>query len=485
MTLTDVDEAIRELLRLSQEPKWSRTGIDQAHARMRTLRASGFTNEDVSTLAGQRWSTDAVKKATTGTKVTSPEIRQQIVTTLSTLIGANIPITQVQSALNVLSQTGDQLPLVLEFLATLKEHGITLQQFFENYGQMTKQNLTPPILIQGIQFKNEYEKLGFNPSALSQVKLAAEKYGNFAQVMAALNAYGSLDAIRSEATAKKKELDDTNLLLKTANNQLTKHQQLDQLSTSLATKYTDLQRTLNEAITNIPSNLKKELENVANDFKRQSETEIKAVSETFTKATTDRLKEADSNLKNLSTQFTNSQQTLERTVEESVKKAVTNVESLKTKAEEATTQITSEFNNKLTAFQQQTNTQLTGATEKVTELNNQLQRSSKTLTETVNKGVEDSKKNIEQLTSSAVEAGKKMATIETQFKESQPYLELLYLCDSKQRQSVSPKVLAVMKVLIRGFLEWTKTTSSIRYHNTLENSGSQFLKNLEQESSNV
>src|SRR5208337_2357350 len=97
------------------------------------------------------------------------------------------------------------------------------------------------------------------------------------------------------------------------------------------------------------------------------------------------------------------------------------------KAEETTNQITSEFKNKLTTFQQQSSTQLTGATEKVTELNNQLQQSSKTITETVNKGVEDSQRNVERLTSSAVEAGKKMATIETQFKESQPYLELLYL----------------------------------------------------------
>jgi hypothetical protein len=110
MTITDVERAARELVRLSLEPKWSRDGTAAAYAQMKTLRGSGFSNDDISQLTRKRWSTNSVKKATAGTRVTTPEDEQTTMTILSQIMTENIPLPDLQSAITVLHSLEHNYP---------------------------------------------------------------------------------------------------------------------------------------------------------------------------------------------------------------------------------------------------------------------------------------------------------------------------------------------------------------------------------------
>lgn len=146
MTLIDVEHAARELIRLSQEPRWSRKETAAAHGHMKSLRASGFSNEEISQLTRRRWGTSAVKKVTAGIQVAAPEDHRTAMTVLSEILAEGIPLPDLQSATTVLHQIGTELPYILELLNQLAERKIPVKDFLDDYAKMKSQQLTPQSL---------------------------------------------------------------------------------------------------------------------------------------------------------------------------------------------------------------------------------------------------------------------------------------------------------------------------------------------------
>lgn len=486
MTLTDVENAARELIRLSHEPRWSRTGTAQAYENMRRLRASGFGNEDISRLAGSRWSTNAVKKATAGTPVTAPEDQRQVMTVLQDVITNNIPLPDLQSATTIHHQIGSQLQPILELLTELAARKMTVKEFLDDYGKMKAQQLTPQTLHQALQYREDLEKAGLNLAALSQVKAVAEKHGDFAKVMVALDAYGSLAEIQKEAGDKKRELDNTNYLLETANQQLKKHQELEAASTALLKSYQDLQRSLTDAIKKMPDELTTALNNVTTEFKKQTEEQLKKLFETLSKSASEELKDVSTSLTTLKDEFEKSQKQLADTIEESVKAAAKSIESIVTIASETVTNMEKGYTDKLSTFQKQTTTQLEGITTQLTKMQGDFEKGQKDLEKAVTTGVAESTKRVDDLASHATEVGKKLALSELQYNQSQPYIELSYLSDARYFKSISPRILSTVKVVVRGFVQWVKTSpTSVTYPSVLATSGDAFLQRLNDEVPNA
>jgi myosin heavy subunit len=453
---------------------------------MRRLRASGFGNEDISRLAGSRWSTNAVKKATAGTPVTAPEDQRQVMTVLQEVITNNIPLPDLQSATTIHHQIGSQLPILLELLAELAARKMTPKEFLDDYGKMKAQQLTPQTLHQALQYRDDLEKAGLNLAALSQVKAVAEKHGDFAKVMVALDAYGTLAEIQKEAAVKKKELDDTQQLLETAKEQLKNHQQLEEASKALLKSYQDLQSKLTDAITKMPADLATSLGNVTADFKNKTQEHLNKLSETISNAATKELQDVTTNLNTLKEQFKSSQKELADTIESSAKASIESVESIVTKASETVTQMENAYKGKLDTFQKQTTTQLEGITTQLATMKENFEAGQKKLEQTVTTGVAESTKKVDELATHAVEVGKKLALMETQYNQSQPYIELSYLSDARYFNSISPRVVSTVRVVVRGFLQWVKTSpGSVTYPSVLASSGDAFLQRLNDEVPNV
>jgi len=235
-------EAIRQLNRLATQPKWAHIG-SEAYQHMRTLRACGFTNHQISTITGQRWKTSLVKKVTAKTSVTSPEISQHAISLLNQVVNANLTLPDLQIAIRINQETAGskvQLTEILAFLQKLKDDKIELEKFFQDYSQMQQNQLTPRTLREAIKYKEDLEKAGFNLPALPKLKSLATKYGDPEKVLSAIESYGDLNIINKNLETTKHELEDAKKLLESADSQLKRHQDLEQLSKALVTNYHEL-----------------------------------------------------------------------------------------------------------------------------------------------------------------------------------------------------------------------------------------------------
>jgi hypothetical protein len=479
MTLTDVEHAARELIRLSTEPKWSRQGTAAANRHMRTLRASAFSNDEISQLTRRRWSPNAVKKATAGTRVTAPEDERTTMTVLSEILTQNIPLPDLQSATIVLHQIGPQLPDILELLNQLAERKIPVKDFLDDYARMKMEQLTPQSLKQALDYKQDLEKKNFNLAALSQLKEVAEKYGDFAKVMVALDAYGSLESVQRLTESKKKELEDTNRLLEPAIQQLKAHKDLEEASKGLLKSYQDLQKNLTDAITKMPNDLTTALNQVADEFKKKTDEELKKLSKGMSDSASKEVQETTKNLTTLKEQFNKSKQELSDAVQSAVKTAVEDVNSIVTKGSESVTQVDKTYKDTVESFQKQTTTLLQSLNTQLTKMGQSFETDQKKLQETVATATAESTKKIDELSSHAVEVGKKLDQLEATYKQDMPYLELSHLSDKQYFPYITPRLLYTMKVVVRGFVQWLDTApSSIRNPRILADSGQSFLQNL-------
>ncbi len=295
-----------------------------------------------------------MKKATAGTRVTAPEDERTTMTALSEILTQNIPLPDLQSATTIYHQIGTQLPDILELLNQLAERKIPVKDFLDDYAEMKTQQLTPQSLKQALDYKQDLEKKNFNLAALSQLKEVAEKYGDFAKVMVALDAYGSLEAVQRLTESKKKELEDTNRLLEPAKQQLKAHKDLEEASKALLKSYQDLQKNLTDAITKMPNDLTTALNQVADEFKKKTDEEIKKLSKDLSESASKELQETTKNLTTLKEQFNKSKQELSDAIQTAVKAAIKDVDSIVTKGSESVTQMEKTYKDTVESFQKQT-----------------------------------------------------------------------------------------------------------------------------------
>jgi len=481
LTLIGVEHAARELLRLAAEPRWSREETRAAYGHMRTLRASGFRNEDISKLTRGRWTTAAVKKATAGTTVSTPEDARTVMTVLTEVLAENIPLPDLQSATTLYHQIGSQLPDVLDLLNQLTLHKIPVKDFLDDYAKMKAQGLNPQTLKQVLNYKDDLEKEHLNIAALTQVKAVAEKYGDFAKVMVALEAYGSLGAVQRETEARKKELEDTNRLLEPAKQQLKVHRDLEEASKGLLKSYQDLQKNLTDAITKMPTDLTTALNNVSTNFKEKTDEQLKDLSKKMSESATKELEETSKSLTSLKGQFNDSKKDLAETVKNAVNAALESVKSIVTKGTESVTQIEKDYKAVVDSSQKQTTDTLESLDNKLKEIRENLEVGQQKLQDTITNATADSTKQIHDLASHALEVGKKFNELETAYRQNQPYLELAYL-SNRQFGSITPHVLSTMKTVLRGFVQWLETSpASVRSPNVIANSGRKLLEDLNKE----
>ena len=460
MTLTDVERAARELLRLANEERWSRAGTAAAYREMRRLRASGFTNEDISQLTRPRWGLNAVKKATAGTNVTAPDDAQSVMQTLTDILARNIPLPSLETATTIYQQAGTQFPTILELLSELAKLKIPLKDFLEDYAKMKEQKLTPQNVKQALNYKEDLEKENLNLASLSQIKGVAEKYGDFSKIMVALETYGSLQAIQKDVTTKTIELEASRLLVDEAEKRLKAHKQLEEASKELLKSYGELQKNLTEAISKMPNNLTTSLDNVTTEFKTKSEKELKALFEQISTSANKELSATTEELTALKNQFTTTKQELSSTTQTTVDDVIAKVKSIQTKTSEAMTKIESDYKEALESSETQ-------ATK---------------LRSTLDSATADSTKKVDDLAAHAVEVGKRVDQIEAWSRQNQPYLELTYFADKRTIQYVSPRVLSTLKVILRGFAEWLGTSPAcIKNPFSITGSTQQLMRDLETE----
>lgn len=299
------------------------------------------------------------------------------------------------------------------------------------------------------------------------MKLVAEKYGDFAKVIVALEAYGSLEEVHRLTESQKKELEQTNRLLEPAKQQLKAQRDLEEASKKLLESYQELQRNLRDAITRMPNDLTTALNEVADEFKKSIDEELKKLSKDLSESASKELNETTKNLTALKEQFKNSKQELSTTIESTVKAAIENVNSVKTKGSDT-----------VESFQKQSDSVLQSLNSQLIEM----KRNFEIDQEAVAAATAESIRKVNELASHAVETGKKLNQLEKTYDEYSPYLELTYLAGKQHFPSITPRLLSTMKVVLRGFVLWLNTSPAfVKYPQCLGDSCKKFLQDLDAE----
>jgi uncharacterized membrane-anchored protein YhcB (DUF1043 family) len=292
---------------------------------MRTLRACGFTNQQISQLTNGRWKRDAVKKATASTKVTSPEIAQTALSLLTTAAINHLTLTDLQDAVQVHAQVGslNKLKKIVDFLEKLKENDISIDEFLQDYSKMKQNKLTALDLKTAITYKNDLEAAGFNLTALTQMKSLADKYGNASTILTALESYGNLNAINNELANRKTELYDTKKLIETVDAQLEKHKALEQSSKALSENYTELQQALTDGAKNVSKDLSNKLQTITGTFETETKDKISKLSTDYATEVKNQLETISTTINNLTAPFEENAKKLLDTLQNVIKSADT------------------------------------------------------------------------------------------------------------------------------------------------------------------
>lgn len=170
------------------------------------------------------------------------------------------------------------------------------------------------------------------------------------------------------------------------------------------------------------------------------------------------------------------------TIDSTVKAALENVNSVATKGSESVTQMEKTCRDTVGSFQTQTTSLLESLNTQLAEMRGNFEIGQRKLQETVATATAESTKKVDELTSRAIDAGKRLIQLDTMYNQYLPYLELSYLSDKQYFPSITPRLLSTVRVVVRGFVQWLETSPvSVRYHLVIANSGRKLLQDLNAE----
>ena len=244
----DLESAARELKMLARKEKLTASELDRAKDLMVEVKRLGMSNPEIVELSDRRWSESTIKGYTKGIRATDPEPWKSTTSVFSEMLSRNFGLADVSKAMSLsaeLDRMGTSLDNVVRFMAELKQKEISFDQVAEAIKlnaeldgigtsateiaglieKLQKENIDTPSFVllfhnwdgagltaerarSTLNYKQQLEAAGVDIEALSEIALAAGKFGSPAQVLEAVSRYGSIGKLDEELQAKRKELDE-------------------------------------------------------------------------------------------------------------------------------------------------------------------------------------------------------------------------------------------------------------------------------------
>jgi len=209
----NIEELSVKLVALASKPTLSQTEHKKARELMRSLKAAGLSNEEISQISKERWSPSTVKGYTKGVKSPASSPWQDTVSLLNDLISIGISLDDIDTVLTVtedLKSREVSLTEVIDVLCAVDSAGVDLTTLVNETKELTESGLSMNNVKEAIELKSRLEAKGLLLDSLSVLVKLASTYGDAQKVLEAVSAYGSLEDIKAEISIANKELQSLN-----------------------------------------------------------------------------------------------------------------------------------------------------------------------------------------------------------------------------------------------------------------------------------
>jgi hypothetical protein len=205
---SDPTKIVKELVDLAQRHPVRGVDLSRAKGLMRTLKQSGYTNNEIHHLTGDSWSESTIKLYTRKTTGTQRSLKTDHLKLFDEIIRNNLSIVELKKSLLFISEltyeasTFDDIiailqyfqkeksmiPYLTEFLSKLKDDGIKVEK-----------------LVQLAQYKDELDARGYDLDFMGRLYEFEKKYADRQKALQSIVAYDSIAQIESELAKTRNE----------------------------------------------------------------------------------------------------------------------------------------------------------------------------------------------------------------------------------------------------------------------------------------
>ncbi len=205
----DIEELIKEFVALASKSVLSKAEHKEARELMRSLKAAGLSNEEISQISKGRWSPSTVKGYARGIKAPASSPWQDNISLLNDLISTGINLEDIGTVLTVtedLESRGVSLEDVIDVLLTVDSASVDLDTLVQQTKEITESGLSLNNVKEAIELKSELEEKGLLLDSLPVLVKLASTYGDAQKVLEAISTYGSLKDMEAKINMANKEL---------------------------------------------------------------------------------------------------------------------------------------------------------------------------------------------------------------------------------------------------------------------------------------
>jgi len=197
----ELEDAVRELLRLAGMKPLSSEDLKRAKELMRRLREMGWTNVEVSELTDGGWSESTVKPYTRGVKVKDRNPKGNVTSLFAELVSRGLSVEDVESVLSVgreIEARGVIFDDVAEVLEDSRKQGVDVEDLVGLCRDVKEAALTLPQIKELLSYRADLESLRITGEGIRDLLAMAKKIGPFNTVVKSIEEYGKLTAIQKE-----------------------------------------------------------------------------------------------------------------------------------------------------------------------------------------------------------------------------------------------------------------------------------------------
>jgi regulator of replication initiation timing/cation transport regulator ChaC len=198
---SDPTKIVKELVDLAQRHPVKGVDLSRAKGLMRTLKQSGYTNNEIYHLTDKSWSESTIKLYTRNTTGTQRSLKTNHLKLFDEIIRNNLSMVELKKSLLFISEltyeasTFDDIiailqyfqkeksmiPYLTEFLSKLKDDGIKVEK-----------------LVQLAQYKDELDARGYDLDFMGRLFEFEKKYADRQKALQSIIAYDGIAQIESE-----------------------------------------------------------------------------------------------------------------------------------------------------------------------------------------------------------------------------------------------------------------------------------------------
>ena len=199
--LKDIELTISQLQSLGKKQPLKGIELERAKELMIMLKKAGYRNKQIEDLVEGAWSETTIKLYTRGTNIEDSTSKKSIERIIADIVSRGMNLNQIELAVSLrdnLDLKALSIEDILSFVGEAKKSNVNLKTLFQMYNSFKEIDPSLGNLTESIRYKIELEGLGFTFDKLKQLLEISRKYGSFNNLIEAINAFTTLDAIQQE-----------------------------------------------------------------------------------------------------------------------------------------------------------------------------------------------------------------------------------------------------------------------------------------------